>query len=124
MSHLTIGLAIFALLGLLLALRTPIAVALLVAGAVGYSWLDTMKSTMNVLADLSGDLLRGYSFSVIPLFVLMGIIAGRSTMASRLYEATRVLSRKGAKASLATAQSVPALFLVQYAVLPSRLRPR
>ncbi len=34
MSHLTIGLAIFAFLGVLLALRTPISIALLVAGAV------------------------------------------------------------------------------------------
>lgn len=103
MSQVSIGITIFILLGFLLAVRTPIAIALLIAGSVGYIWLDNLTSTMNVVAGLSGDLLRGYSFSVIPLFVLMGIIAGRSSMASRLYEATRVLSRKGAKASLATA---------------------
>ena len=103
MSQLTIGLIIFLFLGFLLAVRTPIAISLLVAGAVGYTWLDNANATLNVLAGLSEDLLRGYSFSVIPLFVLMGIIAGRSSMASKLYEATRILSRKGARASLATA---------------------
>lgn len=88
---------------LLMALRVPIAVSLTVAGFAGYAALDSLTSATFVLSSIPGELVRGYSFTVIPLFVLMGTVASASGMATELYDASRQIARSGASASLASA---------------------
>ena len=67
--------AIFAIMLVLMALRTPIAVAMFVAGAVGYvmqaGWLP-LASFLNTQAFAR---FASYDLSVIPLFILMGNFA-------------------------------------------------
>ena len=97
------GLLLFGGLLLLMALRVPIAIALAVAGFAGYAALDGITSATFVLSSIPGELVRGYSFTVIPLFVLMGTVASASGMAAELYDASRLLARPRASASLASA---------------------
>ncbi|HMB72344.1 MAG TPA: TRAP transporter large permease subunit, partial [Gammaproteobacteria bacterium] len=88
---------------LLMALRVPIAIALALAGFAGYATLDGVTSATFVLSSIPGELVRGYSFTVIPLFILMGTVASASGMAAELYDASRRLARPRASASLASA---------------------
>jgi tripartite ATP-independent transporter DctM subunit len=97
------GALAFALLVVLMALRLPIAAALTVAGFVGYGLVDSWRTATLMLGSIPGELVRGYSFSVIPLFVLMGTIAARSGMAGELYAAARALERPTSRGSLASA---------------------
>ncbi|WP_108659108.1 TRAP transporter large permease [Acuticoccus kandeliae] len=92
-------LLLFALVGL----RLPIAIALMAAGVVGYAGLDGFGRALLVAGTIPGEMIRGYSFSVVPLFVLMGTIASAAGMSRELYDAARALSRPGARGSLATA---------------------
>jgi C4-dicarboxylate transporter DctM subunit len=97
------GLLLLGGLLLLMALRVPIAIALAIAGFAGYAALDGVTSATFVLSAIPGELVRGYSFTVIPLFVLMGTVASASGMAAELYDASRRLARPRASASLASA---------------------
>ncbi|MGD8340637.1 MAG: TRAP transporter large permease [Gammaproteobacteria bacterium] len=103
MSGEFIGLLLLGGLLLLMALRVPIAIALAIAGFAGYASLDGLTSATFILSAIPGELVRGYSFTVIPLFVLMGTVASASGMAAELYEASRRLARPRASASLASA---------------------
>jgi tripartite ATP-independent transporter DctM subunit len=76
-----------AMLGLfsLIVLRVPVAVAMGVVGVVGYAAIDGWNRAF-IAAGLSPyDLTDKYDLSVVPLFVLMGVVAARSGMSSDLY---------------------------------------
>lgn len=103
MSGEVIGLLLLAGLLVLMALRVPIAIALTITGFTGYAALDGVISATYTLSSIPGELVRGYAFTVIPLFVLMGTVASASGMATELYEASRRLARPNATASLASA---------------------
>lgn len=103
MSTELIGVLVFGGLLLLMAFRVPIAIALTITGFAGYAAVDGAGSATYVLSSIPGELVRGYSFTVIPLFVLMGTVASSSGMARELFDASRQLARPGASASLASA---------------------
>jgi len=78
----------------LMALRTPIAVAMFVAGAVGYvgqaGWLP-LASFLNTQAFAR---FASYDLSVIPLFILMGNFATQGGISKALFEvAAAAMSR-------------------------------
>jgi tripartite ATP-independent transporter DctM subunit len=87
MSATLIG--IIGLLGLftLLALRTPVAIAMIVAGIVGIWVLNGWQAAMSTLVDESFVIASTYELIVIPLFVLMGNFATISGMSADLYRA-------------------------------------
>ena len=95
MSNLTIGLvAVIALLVVLFA-RVPIAVALTLVGFLGYAAIDGWSTALAVIGSVPLELasVRGnaYSFSVVPLFILMGAVASRAEMSRELYDAANAI---------------------------------
>ncbi|MEM7695662.1 MAG: TRAP transporter large permease [Pseudomonadota bacterium] len=97
------GLSVLGILFVVVALRLPIALALMLAGFIGYAGLDGVDRALLVVGALPGEMIRGYSFSVVPLFVLMGTVAAASGMSRELYDAARSLARPNARGSLASA---------------------
>jgi tripartite ATP-independent transporter DctM subunit len=94
LSPLSLTLIIFAVMLLLMALRTPIAIAMFMAGTVGYvlqaGWLP-LASFLNTQAFAR---FASYDLSVIPLFILMGNFATQGGISRALFGfAAAVMSR-------------------------------
>ncbi len=85
MTPLLLTLLIFGTMLLLMALRTPIAVAMFVAGSAGYllqaGWLP-YSSFLNTAAFAR---FASYDLSVIPLFILMGNFASQGGISKALF---------------------------------------
>ncbi|MFT5438881.1 MAG: tripartite ATP-independent transporter DctM subunit [Alphaproteobacteria bacterium] len=80
---------IIGLLGLftLLAIRTPVAIAMIIVGVIGTWVLNGWQASMSTLVDESFVIASTYELIVIPLFVLMGNFASLSGMSADLYRA-------------------------------------
>jgi tripartite ATP-independent transporter DctM subunit len=94
MTPITLTLLIFAVMLVLMAVRTPISIAMFVAGAVGYvlqaGWLP-LASFLNTQAFAR---FASYDLSVIPLFILMGNFATQGGISKALFEfAAAVMGR-------------------------------
>ena len=79
-----------ALLGLI-ALRCPVGLAMLLAGAGGYLWIVDLPVLLNYLKTTPWHLFANYTLSVIPLFILMGAVAERGGLARDLFAAANAL---------------------------------
>lgn len=87
MDSLIIGLAgLAALLGLI-AIRIPIAYAMIAVGGIGVAVLNGPAIMLSQLKDLAYGQFSTYDLSVVPLFVLMGAIASRSGLSADLFRA-------------------------------------
>ena len=82
-----IGLAMFAGMLVLMALRVPIAAAMFVPGAVGYWALTGEAALLNHLKGSAVARLTVYDLSVIPLFLLMGQFATQGGLSRALFQA-------------------------------------
>ena len=71
---------------MLLGLRMPVGMSLLVVGFFGIWVLDDFKAATAALASETFSATSSYSMAVIPLFILMGNIAGQAGYSQRLYE--------------------------------------
>jgi len=91
MSGFALGLASFCVLLALLALRVPIAVAMLAVGAGGYILIDGLSPFLAFMKSTPYEMLGNYSFSVIPMFLLMGQIASGSGLSARLFRGANAL---------------------------------
>ena len=69
-----IGLTMFVVMILLMALRVPIAVAMFIPGLIGYGLMSDVNTTLNFLKGSAVARLTVYELSVIPLFLLMTIL--------------------------------------------------
>lgn len=100
MSPELIGVAGMVMLVVLILLRVHIAIALGIVGVVGYATLDGWSTAFIVLGSTPFDLTAGYALSVMPLFILMGVVAGHSGMSRELFDAANALfsGRRGALA--------------------------
>lgn len=87
MSETLIGVIGIAALFLGLALRLPVGMALLVVGFGGIWFIDGDRAAIATMSSETYSSVTGYSLSVIPLFVLMGNMAGAAGYSQRLYEA-------------------------------------
>ena len=76
---------VMALVGLfaLIMLRVPVAVALGLAGVVGYAAIDGWERAFIAAGLTPYDLTDKYDLTVVPLFMLMGAVASRSGMSAR-----------------------------------------
>ncbi len=61
--------------------------AMIIMGFLGFGYLISFNAALNLLAKDMYDVLNSYSFTVIPLFVLMGQVAFNSGIAKRLFDA-------------------------------------
>ncbi|WP_027284592.1 TRAP transporter large permease [Rubritepida flocculans] len=81
----------FAVLLGLIALRAPIALAMLLVGAGGYVHILDANALANYLKTTPYHLFANYTLSVIPLFILMGALAERGGLARDLFAAANAL---------------------------------
>jgi len=88
MSNIELALWSFPVLLLLIFLRAPIALAMIAVGAAGtYLAIGTPMMVLNQLKTLTYGTFSNYSFSIIPLFLLMGQFATLSGMSASLFRA-------------------------------------
>ena len=87
MSGVELALLGFAAMLILIAIRMPIALAMLVIGAGGYAYLSGWNALFYYLQTNTYRQFASYTLSVIPLFILMGALAERSGMAATLFQA-------------------------------------
>lgn len=88
MSNLDLALLSFPVLLVLVFLRMPIALAMIGVGVTGTSLvIGTPMMTLNQLKTLTFGTFSNYSFSIIPLFLLMGQFAVLSGMSASLFRA-------------------------------------
>ncbi|MET4103511.1 C4-dicarboxylate transporter DctM subunit [Roseovarius sp. MBR-78] len=101
MDGTTIGLAAFASVLGLLALRVPIAFALAGVASLGTFAIFALRTgeflperawnpTISLVFSNSFDLIHSYDLSMIPLFVALGNIAYRAEITTKIYNAARV----------------------------------
>ncbi|QIL81090.1 TRAP transporter large permease [Diaphorobacter sp. HDW4A] len=91
MSTMSIGLAMFAGMLVLMAVRVPIAVAMFIPGALGYM---ALSGWLPLLAHLKGAVygrVSVYDLSVIPLFMLMGAVAVQGGLSKALFDFANAL---------------------------------
>lgn len=94
MTPLTLTLLIFAVMLVLMAIRTPIAIAMFVAGVVGYVLQSGWLPLANFLNTQAFARFASYDLSVIPLFILMGNFATQGGISRALFQfAAAVMSR-------------------------------
>ena len=91
MSTLSIGLALFAGMLALMALRVPIAIAMFVPGAIGYALQASPDALLSHLKGLPYARLSVHDLSVIPLFLLMGQFATQGGLSQALFSFARSL---------------------------------
>ncbi|WP_319529625.1 TRAP transporter large permease [uncultured Cohaesibacter sp.] len=87
MSETIIGVWGIVVLFVCLALRIPVGMSLLLVGFGGIWVIDDSRSAIATLSSETYSSVSSYSMSVIPLFVLMGNIAGAAGYSQRLYDA-------------------------------------
>ncbi len=88
MSGITVALAGFALMLVLIALRAPIGLAMLLVGSGGYILLHPSGSLafFGYMKTNPYHQFANYTLSVIPLFILMGALAERAGIATALFK--------------------------------------
>jgi C4-dicarboxylate transporter, DctM subunit len=84
-SPVVLALAIFAIMLVLMAVRTPIAIAMFVAGCVGYVAQAGWGPLSNFLNTQAFARFASYDLSVIPLFILMGNFATQGGISKALF---------------------------------------
>ncbi|HZJ09686.1 MAG TPA: TRAP transporter large permease [Trueperaceae bacterium] len=85
MSGVTVALLALLVMMILLAIRVPIGVSMLTVGLGGYIFLAGWSPAINGLKSLAYDQYSSYTFSIVPLFLLMGEFATRAGLSQALF---------------------------------------
>ncbi len=80
-----IVLAVVVLLILLLMARMPVALSLALSGAVGLGVLQGTSYATNVLGSVPFSATASFSLTIIPMFILMGMLAMRARIAEHVF---------------------------------------
>ncbi|QNH07499.1 TRAP transporter large permease [Ectopseudomonas composti] len=91
MSSVALGGLFLAFLLALLAIRIPIAIAMLLTGIGGYVSISGWDPLLNYLKTVAYARYTVYDLSVIPLFLLMGQFASRGGLATGLFRAAAAM---------------------------------
>jgi C4-dicarboxylate transporter DctM subunit len=75
----------------LIMLRVPVAIAMGLAGVLGYAAVDGWERAFIAAGLTPYDLNEKYDLTVVPLFILMGAVTSRSGMSGELYRAANAL---------------------------------
>lgn len=84
-DRLLIGVLGFVLMLVLILIRTPIAVALLVPGLLGIFSIGGMRLLQSLGGSVPYTAVASWSLSVLPMFILMGLLVASSGMAKNLF---------------------------------------
>ncbi|QDC08972.1 TRAP transporter large permease [Oceanicola sp. D3] len=82
-----IAIAGFAALFAMILLRVPIGVAMGLVGVFGFAGITGLKPALNLLAQSPLRVVTDFNLTLIPFFVLMGVLATNSGMSSELFRA-------------------------------------
>ena len=85
------GIVGIAVLFLLIALRCPIGLAMIVVGFGGFAAIAGFAPAISIIENGPFEVASNYSFTMIPLFMLMGGFAARARISTDLFEAARTL---------------------------------
>ena len=85
MTDLELGVGLFALMMVLIVLRMPVAIAMLIAGALGLRMIAGWRPLLGLMAEVPYSRVANYELTVIPLFVLMGQFAAQGGLSPSLY---------------------------------------
>ena len=85
------GIAGIAVLFLLIALRCPIGLAMIIVGFGGFAAIAGFAPAISIIENGPYEVASNYSFTMIPLFMLMGGFAARARISTDLFEAARTL---------------------------------
>jgi tripartite ATP-independent transporter DctM subunit len=91
MSAAIIGLLCIIGMLLMIGLRMPIALAMAVTGFVGFTSIVAFEPAMAILESGPFETLSNYSFSPIPMFILMGVFASKAQMSKELFDGAKTL---------------------------------
>lgn len=80
----------FASVLILAFMRVPLGIALGLVGVVGFTYESSFRAAMSSASRLVIDAGQSYGLSVVPLFILMGLMVERGGMAKELYRAAYV----------------------------------
>jgi C4-dicarboxylate transporter, DctM subunit len=86
MNDITIGIIGLAVILLMFLTGIELGFAMILVGFLGFGYLVSWGAALNLLAKDFFDVLNTYSYTVIPLFILMGQIAYSSGIAKRLFD--------------------------------------
>lgn len=89
MSGFEIGITMFVGVFAMLVMRVPVAIAMLVAGGLGYAAILGWGPLLANLKTLTFSRFSSYTLSIIPLFLLMGEFATQSRLSTGLFGAAR-----------------------------------
>lgn len=89
MSSFALGLWLFVAMMTLIVIRMPIAISMLITGALGYGLIAGLTPLLGILAELPYSRVANHELTVIPLFVLMGQFAAEGGISQALYRAAR-----------------------------------
>jgi tripartite ATP-independent transporter DctM subunit len=87
MDPLTLALGSLGLMLLLLALRFPIGVAMAIVAFLGFWYVRNFNVALSVLRDSPFVFAANWDLSAIPMFLLMGAVAGNSGIGTALFRA-------------------------------------
>jgi tripartite ATP-independent transporter DctM subunit len=85
MSPITTGVIGIVALLVIMFLRMPIGAAMALVGFIGFSYLVSLEAALNVAVTDIWTTFSSYSFTVIPLFILMGQVLFNTGVSRRLY---------------------------------------
>lgn len=91
MSSTMIGIVCILVMLLMIFMRAPIALAMAATGFIGFSWVVAFDPAMAILDSSPFETLTTYSFSPIPMFILMGVFASKARMSQELFTGARTL---------------------------------
>lgn len=83
-------LCVLGMLGMI-AIRMPIAMAMAVTGFMGFGLIVAFDPALSILQSSALSTLTNYSFSPIPMFILMGVLASKARMSAELFHGAKSL---------------------------------
>ncbi len=82
---LTLGIAALVILVALIAIRIPIAYAMILVGGIGIALINGVAPVFNQLKTLAYGQFSIYDLSVVPMFILMGALASKAGLSQALF---------------------------------------
>lgn len=76
---------------IMIVLRMPIALAMAATGFLGFGAIVAFEPAVSILESGPFETLSNYSFSPIPMFILMGVFASKAKMSKELFDGARGL---------------------------------
>ena len=86
MNEVTVGIAGLVVILVMFLTGIELAFAMILIGFLGFGYLISWHAALNLLAKDVYNVFSSYSFTVIPLFILMGQVAYNSGIAKRLFD--------------------------------------